>query len=184
MDVGLWRKARRQELIARRVGLSDTERAVASEQISARLDAVLTDAAGRLVGLYWPFKGEYDSRGLARALHGKGVALALPVVVGKAQPLVFRPWWPGAPMAAGVWNIPVPAGDEAVEPDILIVPLVGFDGERYRLGYGGGFYDRTLAAMTSRPRTIGVGFSCGRLPTVYPQPYDIRMDVVVTDDGG
>jgi 5-formyltetrahydrofolate cyclo-ligase len=112
------------------------------------------------------------------------VALALPVVIAKATPLIFRPWHPGAPMARGVWDIPVPASGEPVEPDTLLVPLLGFDAEGYRLGYGGGFYDRTIAAMAIRPRTIGVGFACGRLSTIRPQPYDVRMDVIVTGEDG
>jgi 5-formyltetrahydrofolate cyclo-ligase len=96
--------------------------------------------------------------------------------------LIFWPWWPGAPMTQGVWSIPIPADGEPVQPDTLLVPLVGFDSENYRLGYGGGFYDRTIAAMPSRPRTIGIGFACARLATIYPQPYDIPMDEVVTDE--
>ncbi len=181
LEVSLWRKAKRPELIARRLALPPGERITASDHITVRLKALLAARPGRLIGMYWPFKGEYDPRPLARDLHQSGVALALPVVVGKAQPLVFRPWWPGAPMARGVWDIPVPAGGEPVQPDTLLVPLVGFDDAGYRLGYGGGFYDRTIAAMQPRPRTVGIGFACGRLPTVYPQPYDIRMDQVVTD---
>jgi 5-formyltetrahydrofolate cyclo-ligase len=181
-DIDLWRKARRPELIARRLAMPAAERAAASARITARLNAGLADAPGRLVGFYWPFKGEYDPRPVVRALHQAGVALALPVVVAKAQPLIFRPWWPGAPMTQGVWSIPIPADGEPVQPDTLLVPLVGFDSENYRLGYGGGFYDRTIAAMPSRPRTIGIGFACARLATIYPQPYDIPMDEVVIDE--
>jgi 5-formyltetrahydrofolate cyclo-ligase len=182
LDIDLWRKARRPELIAQRLAMPAAERAAASARITARLNAALKDAPGRLVGFYWPFKGEYDPRPVVRALHQAGVGLALPVVVAKAQPLIFRPWWPDAPMTQGVWSIPIPADGEPVQPDTLLVPLVGFDSENYRLGYGGGFYDRTIPAMPSRPRTIGIGFACARLATVYPQPYDIPMDEVVTDE--
>jgi 5-formyltetrahydrofolate cyclo-ligase len=184
LDVTLWRKARRPELIARRLALSAEERTVAGARITARLEAVLAEAPGRLIGFYWPFKGEYDPRPLVRSLHQAGVALALPVVVAKAQPLIFRPWWPGVAMTHGVWSIPIPAGGDPVQPDTLLVPLVGFDSENYRLGYGGGFYDRTIAAMPVRPRTIGIGFGCTRLSTVYPQAYDISMDRIVTDEIG
>ena len=182
LDVALWRKARRPELIARRLALPAEERAAAASRITAGLQAALAEAPGRLIGFYWPFKGEYDPRPLVRSLHQAGVALALPVVVAKAQPLIFRHWRPGVAMAHGVWSIPVPAGGEPVQPDTLLVPLVGFDGENYRLGYGGGFYDRTIVAMSVRPRTIGIGFGCTRLETVYPQPYDIPMDQIVTDE--
>jgi 5-formyltetrahydrofolate cyclo-ligase len=174
----------RAELIARRLSLPAPDRAAASERITARLKALLIDSPTRLIGFYWPFKGEYDPRPLVRDLHAAGVALALPVVIAKATPLIFRPWHPGAPMARGVWDIPVPASGEPVEPDTLLVPLLGFDAEGYRLGYGGGFYDRTIAAMAIRPRTIGVGFACGRLSTIRPQPYDVRMDVIVTGEDG
>ncbi len=180
-DIDLWRKARRPELIAARLAMSPAERSAASERITARLTALLDDAPARLVGFYWPFKGEYDPRPLVRTLHAGGVALALPVVIAKASPLAFRPWWPGAPMASGVWNIPVPAGGDPVVPDTLLIPLVGFDPAGYRLGYGGGFYDRTIAAMPARPRSIGIGFARSRLDTIYPRPFDIRMDRIVTE---
>ncbi|HBK05491.1 MAG TPA: 5-formyltetrahydrofolate cyclo-ligase [Acetobacteraceae bacterium] len=177
-DLRLWRKARREALIAQRLALTPEERTAASDRITERLEALLATEP-RCLGFYWPFRGEYDPRPLVRALHRNGVPLALPVVVAKAQPLIFRPWWPGIKMAHGVWQIPIPAEGEPVQPDTLLVPLVGFDGSRYRLGYGGGFYDRTIAAMTSRPRTIGIGFQCGRLRTIHPQSYDIPMDEIV-----
>ena len=181
-DIDLWRKARRPELIAARLAMSSAERAAASERITARLTALLHEAPARMIGFYWPFKGEYDPRPLVRTLHAAGMALALPVVVAKAQPLIFRPWWPDAPMASGVWNIPVPAAGEPVVPDTLLVPLVGFDAQGYRLGYGGGFYDRTIVTLPARPRTIGIGFACGRLDTIFPRPHDIPMDHVVTQE--
>jgi 5-formyltetrahydrofolate cyclo-ligase len=80
-----------------------------------------------------------------------------------------------------VWNVPVPESGAAVLPDLLVVPLVGFDAQGYRLGYGGGFYDRTIAAMTTKPRTIGVGFELGRLETIYPQSHDIALDNIITE---
>ena len=180
-DVRLWRKAKRQVLIARRLALSPADRAAAQQRITERLSALLAGTPGRLIGFYWPFKGEYDPRPLVRELHRNGVVLALPVVVGPAQPLIFRPWRPGASMAPGVWNIPFPTEGDPVQPDTLLVPMVGFDGSGYRLGYGGGFYDRTLAAMPARAFTIGIGFTGGRIRTIYPQPHDIPMDRVVTD---
>ena len=180
-DVRLWRKAKRQVLIARRLALSSAGRTAAQERITERLNAILAETPTRMIGFYWPFKREYDPRPLVRVLRRNGVLLALPVVVGKAQPLIFRPWQPGAPMALGVWNIPFPTGGQPVQPDTLLVPLVGFDGSRYRLGYGGGFYDRTIAAMPARPRLIGIGFTGSRLRTIFPQPHDIPMDRIVTD---
>ena len=134
-----------------------------------------------LVGFYWPFKGEYDVLPIARRLHARGTRLALPVVVQKGQPLEFREWQPGARLVPGVWDIPVPADGQVVEPDALLVPLVGFDEDGFRLGYGGGYYDRTLAAMRKKPLTIGVGFELGALPTIHPQPHDIPMNAIVTE---
>jgi 5-formyltetrahydrofolate cyclo-ligase len=94
---------------------------------------------------------------------------------------MFREWTPGAPMAPGIWNIPVPAEGETLSPTVLLAPLVGFDGCGYRLGYGGGYYDRTLAAAMPRPLAIGVGFEASRLETIHPQPHDIPMDLIVTE---
>nr|WP_294553401.1 5-formyltetrahydrofolate cyclo-ligase [uncultured Rhodopila sp.] len=183
-DVAVWRKALRAELIAGRLALPAAQRAAESGRITARLRPLLAGSADGLIGFYWPFRGEYDPRPLMRELHAAGAALALPVVIARSQPLVFRTWQPGTAMARGVWDIPVPAAGDPVEPDTLLVPLVGFDAEGYRLGYGGGFYDRTIAAMKTRPRTIGIGFACGRLSTIHPQPYDIRMDRIVTGEDG
>jgi 5-formyltetrahydrofolate cyclo-ligase len=180
-EVRLWRKAKRAVLIARRVAMSATERAGRNEAITAALTRALAPSPGMLIGFYWPFKGEYDPRPLARSLHAQGVRLALPVVAEKARPLVFRAWWPGIPMARGVWNIPVPASGDPVAPDVLLVPLVGFDRQRYRLGYGGGYYDRTLAVSSPRPRVIGVGFELSEIATIHPQPHDIAMDLIVTE---
>ena len=105
------------------------------------------------------------------------------MVVGKGLPLVFRLWKRGDAMEAGVMGIPQPARDSRVEPEVLLVPLVGFDSGCYRLGYGGGYYDRTLAAARKKPVTIGIGFELARLATIYPQPYDVPLDFLVTEDG-
>jgi 5-formyltetrahydrofolate cyclo-ligase len=182
-EVRLWRKAKRTVLIERRLALSATQRVAHSEAITMVMDQILSSCSGSLVGFYWPFKGEYDPRALVRTLHSKGLRFALPVVAEKAAPMVFRPWWPGAPMAHGVWNIPIPAAGEPVTPDILLVPLVGFDRGRFRLGYGGGYYDRTLAMLPAKPRVIGIGFELSRIATIHPQPHDIPMDLIVTEAG-
>ena len=84
-------------------------------------------------------------------------------------------------MTRGVWNIPIPGRREVLNPDALIVPLVGFDPRRFRLGYGGGYYDRTIAAAARRPHCVGLGFEEARLASISPQPHDIAMDVIVTD---
>lgn len=180
-QVRAWRKAKRQALIAARLSISPVERAAHAQVVGSELTALLRGLGGRLLGFYWPFKGEYDPRPLVRALHADGMKLALPVVTEKARPLIFRPWQPGMQMAPGIWNIPVPASGEPVAPDVLLAPVVGFDSQGFRLGYGGGYYDRTLAAAPRRPTVIGIGFAIGEVPTIYPQPHDIPMDVIVTE---
>lgn len=182
-EIRLWRKAKRAVLIGQRLAMPASQRAAHNEAITAALIQALPSCPGALIGFYWPFKGEYDPRALVRALHAQGARLALPVVVGKARPLIFREWRPGTPMTLGVWNIPVPAAGEPIAPDVLLVPLVGFDRQGYRLGYGGGYYDRTLAAAPVRPLAIGVGFMLSQIATIHPRPHDIPMDRVVTESG-
>ena len=176
-----WRKEVRERLIQQRIGISAPHRAAWSDKINRSLTEALSSCGAQLIGFYWPFRGEYDLRELMAALRAKGTRLALPVIVARGQPLIFREWQPGSLMREGVWNVPVPESGEAVLPDLLVVPLVGFDAQGYRLGYGGGFYDRTIAAMTMKPRTIGVGFALGRLKTIYPQPHDIALDTIITE---
>lgn len=180
-QVRRWRKDQRAILLERRVAISSDDRKHWSERITASILLQVRTRRPALVGLYWPFKGEYDPRGIARLLHADGTSLALPVVMQKAAPVIFREWHPGACLVPGVWNIPVPADGEAVLPDLLLVPLVGYDQQGFRLGYGGGYYDRTLAAMPHRPMTLGVGFALASLPTIHPQPHDIPMDAIITE---
>jgi 5-formyltetrahydrofolate cyclo-ligase len=182
--VRAWRRAERERLIAARLAISRPARAMAEDAIAARVEALTRAAGPRLVGFYWPFRGEFDGRPLARRLIGEGLRFALPVVLAKGQPLEFREWRPGIPMEHGVWNIPIPAEGPPVAPDLAWVPLVGFDSGRFRLGYGGGFYDRTLAAARPRPRTIGIGYDCQRLASILPQPHDIPLDAIVTETEG
>ena len=179
-EVRRWRKAQREALIARRLAVTREERREWNTLITARLEPIL-GATARMIGVYWPFKGEYDPRPLMRSLHAQGMRLALPVVVERARPLVFREWRPGIRMAPGIWDIPVPAEGEPVQPDALVAPLVGFDGLGYRLGYGGGYYDRTLAAMDGPLLAIGVGFELAQLDTIHPQPHDVPMSAIVTE---
>jgi 5-formyltetrahydrofolate cyclo-ligase len=180
-SVRRWRKETRAALIEQRVSISAQDRAAWGDRISRALEAALPSASGTSIGFYWPFRGEFDARPLLTELRGKGTRLALPVVVEKGRPLQFRAWSPGERLVRGVWNIPIPAEGEAVDPDVLIAPLVGFDPAGYRLGYGGGFYDRTIASRPTKPLVIGVGFALARLATIYPQAHDVPMDVIVTE---
>jgi 5-formyltetrahydrofolate cyclo-ligase len=182
-QIRAWRKQRRDELVARRAALPAAQRADWSVVIGAHIESGFALLAGMTIGYCWPFKGEFDARFVIRKFRERGAIAALPAVIAKDQPLQFRHWWPGAPMTAGVYGIPVPDGTELVVPDAAIVPMNGFDEQGYRLGYGGGYFDRTLAAMAPRPLAIGVSFEFARLPTIYPQPHDLAMDFVVTEAG-
>ena len=182
-DLKQWRAAQRAELLARRIAVPEAQRRRWTQSITRRLLEGFPQLRGIVIGCYWPFKGEFDPRHAARELRSLGARIALPVVVQKNAPLVFREWWPGAPMTRGVWDIPIPDETVLLAPQALLIPPVGFDPAGYRLGYGGGFYDRTLAAMPLRPLAIGVGFELCRIPTIHPQSHDIAMDFIVTEAG-
>jgi 5-formyltetrahydrofolate cyclo-ligase len=178
-----WRENERKRLIAQRLAISNDERIDRARPIGAYLDMLLPELAGISVSLYWPFRGEPDLRGWAATIRARGATCALPVVVEKNAPLIFRLWRTGEPLALGVWSIPIPADSRELVPDVVIAPVVGFDQQGYRLGYGGAFYDRTLAALTKKPRAIGVGYSQAAIATIYPLRHDIPMDVIVTEQG-
>ena len=181
--IKIWRKARRGELIAARSSVARGQREAWGQQITTLLNAIFAFPSGTVVGFCWPYRNEFDARFAVRHWRDRGVIAALPEVVEKARPLQFRQWWPGAPMRAGAYGIPVPDGTEIVLPDAAMVPMNGFDEQGYRLGYGGGYFDRTLAAMGRRVLAIGVSYEALRLPTIHPQPHDIPMDLVVTEAG-
>ena len=182
-DLKRWRTVERERLIALRLAIAAAERRRFSESIAGELDRILGDVSGKVVGVYLPFRGEPDLRPWIEGLQARGATSALPVVVAPRSPLVFRAWRRGEPLQPGVWNIPVPVGGEQVTPDVVIAPVVGYDEACYRLGHGGGFYDRTLAAMPRRPRILGVGYQCLAVRTIYPQSYDVPMDMIVTEAG-
>lgn len=186
-DVARWRRAERLRLAALRDGLGQSGRAQISKSISRHLESVL---AARNIGQdvilsgYWPIKGEPDLRPLLSQLHNSGFIVALPVVEIRAAPLVFRRWTPTTRMIRGDWNIPVPPPDaERLSPDVALAPCLGWDARCFRLGWGGGYFDRTLAALHPRPYTIGIALSAAELNTIYPQPHDIPLDMVVTEHG-
>jgi 5-formyltetrahydrofolate cyclo-ligase len=182
-EISRWRREQRASLIARRQAIPQDQRRRLQPLILDLVEQHFPALPNALLGFYWPFRGEIGLHPLVRRLIERGARAALPVVVEKAQPLEFWAWRPGAPLRRGVWDIPVPTERQVVRPTALLVPLVGSDSEGYRLGYGGGYYDRTLAAMDPRPFTIGVGYELGRLETIHPQPHDIPMDAIVTEAG-
>lgn len=178
-----WRTGRRVDLIALRTAASAADHARWSLQIDAHVASLLANVAGKAIGFCWPYQAEYDPRAQVLVCLERGARGALPVVVAPRTPLIFREWNLETRMARGVYDIPVPIDSLQIVPDIILIPLVGFDAEGYRLGYGGGFFDRTLAAMSPRPATIGVGFELSRLETIYPQWHDIPVDYVLTEKG-
>jgi 5-formyltetrahydrofolate cyclo-ligase len=180
-DIRAWRKQTREILIASRMALSVGVRQEKAERAKQHLLEVVDLKSYATLGIYWPMRGEIDVRDIARKHVEAGGAAALPVVIEKGAPVEFWNWKPGMRMRRGVWNIPIPLEREVLTPDGLIVPLVGFDGNLYRLGYGGGYYDRTLAAAMRRPFCVGLGYAEARLPTIYPQPHDVAMDLIVID---
>lgn len=178
-----WRKGKRTELIAARVALSSSEHQAASAGIYKHLVSLFSPMPRSLIGAYWPFRREYNILAFLEWLTGRRHEVALPVVVGKGMPLEFRRWTRDMEMVSGVYDIPHPASGDPVKPAILIIPMVGFDAAGYRLGYGGGFYDRTIAAAAPKPLCVGTSFELGRLETIYPLPHDIPMDHIVTEQG-
>jgi 5-formyltetrahydrofolate cyclo-ligase len=182
-EVARWRKAERERLIAARLAVSADVREAMTKRIADGIDAAIGDIAGKMVSLYWPFRGEPDLRAWLASVNARGGRTALPVVVAKGQPLVFRAYKPGDRLEKGVWNIPIPPDGDPVIPDVVIAPVVGFDFENYRLGYGGGFFDRTLAGLPRKPLVIGIGYEIQRIPTIYPHSHDIPMSVIVTEAG-
>ncbi|MCC7274844.1 MAG: 5-formyltetrahydrofolate cyclo-ligase, partial [Alphaproteobacteria bacterium] len=180
-EIMAWRKAERSRLADERLAIDPDERRRFAAAIAAHLDRFIGAPAGRTVSVYWPFRGEPDLRPWMRRIAAGGGRCALPVVVAKRTPMVFRAWQPGCRLMAGVWNIPIPADGAEVVPDIVIAPVMGFDGAGYRLGYGGGFFDRTLAVLSPRPTAIGVGYARAAMATIRPLPHDIPMDAIVTE---
>ncbi len=173
----------RRERIAARLALTTAERSAHEVHIHALLWTWFAGRAAECVGFCWPIRAEVDCRPLVLRLLGAGWRAAMPVVVQADAPMCFRAWWPAAPMTQDPHGIPVPATDEIAPPEVLLVPLVAFDAGGYRLGYGGGYFDRTLAACSVRPITIGVGHALSRVSNIYPAPHDIPLDAVITEAG-
>jgi 5-formyltetrahydrofolate cyclo-ligase len=180
-DISLWRRQARDRLITARMALGVEQRRRWESEIERRLASLLGGLAGRVIGLYWPHRAEFDPRPLADALWSQGRLLALPAIVDRRGALEYRAWQRDAEMERGLYDIPVPMIRDIVHPDIIVVPLIGFDAANYRLGYGGGYFDRTLAVLEPRPLSVGVGFEAARLDTIHPQPHDIALDFIVTE---
>jgi 5-formyltetrahydrofolate cyclo-ligase len=173
----------RREATTRRDALPAVARQQAAEAVAARSFPV-TIPPGAIVSGFMPLKSEINPLPLLRKLAQAGAKLALPVVAGKGQPLIMRAWAFGSPLASGVWGIREPMPDApAVDPDILIVPLLAFDRRGHRLGYGAGYYDMTLTALRAKRPVVavGIGYAAQEVDTVPITPRDARLDLVLTE---
>jgi len=178
-----WRKSNRERLIAARMALSAATLEEYRQRIDRSLELSFPGLARSRLGFCWPIKHEYDARHFARTLRERGALTALPVVMAPKTPLKFREWHPGVKLAVGSLDIPYPVDSAEIQPSAVILPMNGWDPKGYRLGYGAGFFDRTLASLAKRPVVIGVSYELARLDTIYPQEWDIPMDYVVTERG-
>jgi len=182
-DLAAWRKQTRAELIERRLAAGAVDRQSWSRAITRHLGQVLPLTDARVIGFCWPYKGEPDVLPVVKRWLDSGGLAALPVVLQPRTAMIFRRWAPDVAMTAGAYDIPIPQDTESLQPDILLIPLTGFDHAGYRLGYGGGFFDRTVVTLNPRPMLIGIGFELSRLPSIRPQPHDQAMDLSVTEAG-
>ena len=186
------RAAVRKALLEQR--MQHAPSACAQNALLARLQTEVESRLGglsamrdRVMAVYWPIRGEPSLGALPQRWTQAGVQLALPVVSGRHLPLQWVAWAPGDPMSAGAYGIATPAVQRPVRPVVLLVPCVGFDRRGFRIGYGGGYYDRTLAALAAdgpvRPIAIGVAWDEGWLDDTEPLATDVPMDLVVTPSG-
>ena len=180
------RNALRKKLIQARLALTDRlERAV---QLQNALRVWLVGRPERSIGAYWPIKGEFDPlpalyRWTEGAPDNIERRIGLPVADRATGSLRFHVWYPGCPMENDAYDIPKPKDTEEFVPEILVVPCLGFGPGGVRLGYGGGFFDRTLASLTPRPVTVGVSYTHGFLPLLRAQADDLPLDAMLTEDG-
>lgn len=203
--------SKRKALVQSRLDMPD--RLARADLLQRVMRIWLVGSPHEVIGAYWPIKGEFDplpalyrwqedavlsQDALSEAqpeqaepaqLATESMAsrsprkIGLPVVNKVHKTLVFHAWYPGCPMEEDAYGIPKPKDTEVIVPTLLFVPCVGYGPGGYRLGYGGGFYDRTLATLMPRPLTVGLGFSQGWLPDMEPEPHDIPLDVVLNDRG-
>lgn len=182
-DLRAWRKCERARLLDLRRAMPAAEHRLASEAIMRALVVRLPPGSQEMIACYWPFRREFNCVPYMREAVRAGGGVALPVVIGRRQPLEFRRWTEEAEMKKGVWDIPHPAAGPPVIPTALLISLVGFDDAGFRLGYGAGYYDLTLTFLPHRPLAVGVGFEFSRLPSIHPQPHDRPMDAIITETG-
>jgi 5-formyltetrahydrofolate cyclo-ligase len=178
-----WRKAERTRLIAAREAVAAALVDAWRRSIDSHLERAFPGLMRTALAFCWPIRHEYDARHLAKVLRDAGATTVLPVVVAPRQPLIFREWHPGVELARGPLDIPYPVDSREIAPRAVLLPMNGWDAQGYRLGYGGGFFDRTLSVLSPRPLVIGVTYELARMPTIHPQSWDVPVDYVVTERG-
>ena len=182
-DSCVFRAALRREKLAARMALDEKSHAALSARIEAHLAALLIPLPPQTLAFCAAVRGEFDVRPLASLLINSGWRAAMPVVETANAPMSFRSWTPSSAMEIDRHGIPIPAEGPQMLPNIILLPLVAFDRQGFRLGYGGGYFDRTLAALVPRPLAIGVGFELARVADIRPQAHDLPLDAVVTEAG-
>lgn len=182
-ELKAWRKSERMRLVAARDALETATLDSHRQRMDRHIELAFPGLAQARLAFCWPIKGEYDARHIARTLRERGALTALPVVVAPRRPLVFREWHPGVELAVGALDIPYPKSSREIVPQAVLLPMNGWDPAGYRLGYGAGFFDRTLASLPKRPVVIGVSYEMARMDTIRPQAWDIPVDWLVTERG-
>ena len=189
MDKKSDKQSLRQRLIAERLALPN--RLILSEELQRVMRFWLMGREDSVIGAYWPIKGEFDPLPALHRWKEDGELLdepqrrriGLPVVNKVHKTLTFHAWHPGCPMEEDAYGIPKPKDTEVIVPTLLFVPCVGYAAGGYRLGYGGGFYDRTLATLQPKPFTVGLGFTNGYLDDFEPEAFDLPLDAILNDNG-
>lgn len=181
IDLDVEKAALRVSLRQRRKAVPILQRDAASEAVAERFTAGLSSASLSIAG-YWPVGSELDPRPLMQRLLIAGATIALPVVAGVEAPLLFRAWQPSDVLIEGRFGLEPSRDRPILIPDLLLVPLVGFDADLHRLGQGGGFYDRTMALYPAC-RRIGLAFACQEVPLVPRGPFDLPLHAIVTENG-
>ena len=186
MDIVTAKKDLRAALMARRGSIPDGQHRLAATRIAEIGADALSAEGAQTISVFHSFGSEIDTTPLMQALADRGHTLCLPVIVARNEPLIFRRWSPGEPLVAGKFNIQVPSAEAPVIlPEVMLVPLLGFDRQGYRIGYGGGFYDRTLALLRSRAPVLAVAlaFAAQEIDQVPHADYDQRVNAVLTEEG-
>ena len=188
-EQALEKKALRAALIDQRNNLPDRQR---REDLLQRVMRIwLVGRPEIVIGAYWPIKGEFDPLPALHRWKEDGELLdqpqprriGLPVVTKETRTMTFHAWYPGCPMEEDAYGIPKPKDTEIIVPTLVFAPCVGYGPGGYRLGYGGGFYDRMLADLSPKPFSVGLGFGMGFLPDFEPEPHDMPLDAILNDYG-